>query len=98
MNSVLFCIKIVARADSEGAARVRGARLMLRVKNLIAAWKFAGTSDSPEMSKSDMVKMLKMQEKMLKQLVSAEAEAETESVASNTRSSEKQLKKQKRAK
>ena len=56
------------------------------------------STDSPEMSNSDMKKMLKMQAKLLAKLESAEAEeAGKESIAANTRSSEKNKKKQKRS-
>ena len=56
------------------------------------------SNDSPEMSNSDMKKMLKMQAKLLAKLESAEAEeAGKESIAANTRSSEKNKKTQKRS-
>ena len=54
------------------------------------------STDSPEMSKSEMVKMLKMQQQMLSKLVST-AEEKAAPVSSHTRSSEKN-KKPKRAK
>ena len=58
---------------------------------------FRSESVSPEMTKSDMVKMLKMQQTMLEKLTTATAaESETVPVSANTRSSEKAKKRQKK--